>query len=123
MPRTFIQRTADQPTGLCLGQREPNGLTAASIYSPADGIQAVIRKIIVCRTSGAPAYRIFHDETGTTYDTSTALYYDVTLTAGTDLLDVEIYMTNPDGNLAVRTDTTAALTFTVYGQENQVRAR
>ena len=72
---------------------------------------------MVCNTSGADAtYRIFHDDNGTTYDETTALFWDVTLTAdSSDILEMKVSMDDSSGNLAVRTDTANAITFTAYG--------
>jgi len=102
-----------------LGQLRPANTTAATIYSPADNTVAVIDTIIVCNTTtSAAAYRIFIDKDGTTYDQTTALFYDVSLAANsTDLIEGPFYMNLAAGNLAGRTDTNSALTFTAYGRE------
>lgn len=121
----FDVRPGVQSVGLQLGQSRPGNTTAASLYSPADGVQTKIVSITVCNTtaSGA-AFRLFHDEDGTTYDQTTALWYDAAIAANTTVeLEIVIFMVGPDGNLAIRTDTADALTFTVYGEETQVRAR
>lgn len=125
MPQTIVTRNAQLAQGLQLGQLRPANTTAASLYSPADGIVTVITQIIVCNTSaGSAKYRICHDEDGTTYDETTALFWDVPLaTETTDILSVTLYMTDNSGNISVRTDTNSALTFTCYGEETQVRAR
>lgn len=103
-----------------LGQSRPSGTTAASIYSPASGIRAIVKTIFVANNTGSAAtFRLFHDEDGTTYDESTALDFDVSVSANstTLLTDLNIGMINSSGNLAVRTGTGNALTFTVYGEE------
>jgi len=102
-----------------LGQSRPSGTTAASIYSPGANVETTITSIIVCNTSGAAAtYRIFHDHNGTTYDQTTALFYDIAIAADTThILDVFIAADDENGNLAVRTSVANALTFTVYGAE------
>lgn len=110
--------------GKMLGQARPANTTAVSIYSPTTGVTANIQHIVICNTTGTAAtFRIFHDDDGTTYDQTTALYYDKNINGAETL---RIYplgglgfcMNNPDGNMAVRTGTNNALTFTVYGQEN-----
>jgi len=66
-------------------------------------------------------YRLFVDEDGSTYDQTTAIAYDIPLLGNTtDTWEVEIYMNNPSGNLAVRTGTANALTFTVNGEDGSV---
>lgn len=125
MPDVYVQRTAQFAQPRQLGQSRPANTTAASLYSPADGVQTTVRTIVVCNTSSAAAdYRIFHDDDGTTYDETTALFWDITLPANTtESIELNIEMADPDGNLAIRTDTANALTFTAYGDERQVRAR
>lgn len=125
MNDVVVQRTSQFRQRLQLGQLRPADTNAASVYAPADGVQAKVAQIIICNTTGgAAAYRIFHDDDGSTYDQTTALFYDVSLAANTsEVLDMEIEMTASGGNLAVRTDTNDALTFTVYGEETQVRVR
>ena len=102
-----------------LGQLMPTNTTAASIYSPGASTQTLIKSIVVCNTSaGAVTYRIFHDDNGTTYDTTTALYYDVSLAGNTSIiLSLNLVMDDSTGNLAVRTSSANDLTFTCYGAE------
>lgn len=102
-----------------LGQLMPTNTTAASLYSPGASTQTLIKSIVVCNTSaGAVTYRIFHDDNGTTYNTTTALYYDVSLAANTSIiLSLNLAMNDSTGNLAVRTSSANDLTFTCYGAE------
>lgn len=102
-----------------LGQLRPANTTAASLYSPAASTTTIVYTVAVCNTSGASAkYRIFHDDNGTTYDETTALFWDIAIAADTtDVVEIKISMDDSTGNLAVRTDTASALTFTAYGVE------
>ena len=102
-----------------LGQLRPADTTAASLYSPASSTQALIKNIMIANTSAAAAtFRLFHDDNGTTYDETTALAWDVSLGVGEIFtLDSVILMNDSTGNLAVRTGTANALTFTAYGAE------
>jgi hypothetical protein len=62
-------------------------------------------------------YREHHDFDGTTYDTSTAIAYQVPLAVG-EMHTIEIPgLRNDDGlgNFAVQTDTASTITFTLYG--------
>jgi hypothetical protein len=69
------------------------------------------------------AFDIWHDDDGTTYDATTQLHKDQTVTAGlTRVLEDELFV-DSSGNVAAKVDATAALTFTLYGEEVQVRAR
>lgn len=99
-----------------LGQLRPADTTAASLYSPA-GETAIIKSIVVCNTTAsAAAFRIFLDDNGTTYDQTTALFYDANINAN-ETVEIDTYwpMNDSTGNLAVRTDTGSALTFTAFG--------
>ena len=116
-------------TGKCLGQLRPGDTNAASLYSPAAGINAEIETIIIAETGGTNrTFRIFHDDDGTTYDQTTALYYDVAINANTtkrlpDNGPLGIWMRQSTGNLAVSSSFADALTFTVYGIEHTRVAR
>lgn len=123
MPQTFIQRTAEQVIGLQLGQDRPAGTAAVSLYTPDSGVFAKVEKVVVVATAAGLA-SIFHDEDGTTYDQSTALMYDRTMAANESLIyEIDAYMNNPSGNLAVKTSVASAITFTAYGTEVRTRAR
>jgi hypothetical protein len=102
-----------------LGQARPSDTTATSLYSPAANVTAIIKSIYICNTTASSAdFRVFVDDDGTTYDESTALFWDVSLAANTSMeLDTFISMNNSSGNIAVRTDTANALTFTAFGAE------
>lgn len=102
-----------------LGQLRPGDTNPASIYTPAAGVTAHIRNVVVCNNTGAAAtFRLHHDEDGTTYDVTTALYYDVSVAANTTYVhEPLIFMATEGGNLAVQSGTANALTFTVYGAE------
>ena len=103
-----------------LGQLRPANTTAASIYSPGAGVTAIIRNITVCNlTAVAVNFSIFHDDDGTTYDETTALFFVVRVEKNQTLqLTAYAAMNNPAGNLAVKTETSSSLNFTVYGAES-----
>ena len=102
-----------------LGQSRPANTTAVSAYSPASGITAIINHIFVCNTTGnTPTFRIFVDDDGTTYDQTTALYYDEATSANTTTrIPCFIAMNDSTGNIAVRTSSNSELTFTLFGSE------
>lgn len=102
-----------------LGQLRPANTTAASLYSPGASTTTIIKSIVVANTSGAAAeFRIFLDDDGTTYDETTAHYWDIAIAADTTVqIDTFWAMNDANGNLAVRTDTNSAITFTCYGAE------
>lgn len=102
-----------------LGQLRPANAAAASLYSPGASTTGIVTSIIVCNQSGASAkYRVFLDDDGSTYDQTTALFYDIVIAAdATHAIEVKLPMNDATGNLAVRTDTADALTFTAFGLE------
>jgi len=111
--------------GRQLGQLRPANTTAASVYSPVAGQKTEIKSIFVCNQTGnTPTFQIFHDEDGTTYDETTALYFNVAMAANTTtkLDDIHIWMHNSAGNIGVRTSANNELTFTVYGIEHDMVA-
>ncbi len=105
-----------------LGQSRPTNTTAVSIYAPSTFYITEIKKIIICNTTAIEAvYSLFHDEDGTTYDETTAIAFSVPL-IGNGLVELEFnfWMLGANGgNLAIKTGTNSALTFTVYGSEDK----
>lgn len=79
-------------------------------------------RVLVCNTTAnSHDFRIFLDNDGTTYDETTALFFDEALAANTTReIEGDWWMGNSSGNLAVRTDTNSAFTFTVFGAEHSV---
>jgi len=102
-----------------LGQLRPANTTAASLYSPGAGVTAIVKSVWICNTTASPVtFRIFADDDGTTYDETTALFWDVTVEGNTTIeLDTFMALNDATGNLAVRTSVASALTFTAFGAE------
>lgn len=100
-----------------LGQLRPANTTAASLYSPAASTTWVGKNLVVCNTSGAPAtYRVFHDEDGTTYDETTALFWEAPIAANETITVTGLLAGFTDaGSVGVRSSVANALTFTLYG--------
>lgn len=113
-----VQVQAQREVSNQLGQSRPSVTTAVSVYAPINNVTGIVKNIRVCNTSGsAVKFRMFHDKDGTTYDETTALVWDQSLAADESAqIDCFIAVKNT-GNLAFRTDTANALTFTVYGVE------
>ena len=105
--------------GQQLGQLAPADTNAASLYAPPSAYRVLITQITICNTTGTAAdYSIFHDETGTTYDATTALTFAESLAANTSiyLVGLEIWLDGANaGNIGVQSGTNDALTFTCYG--------
>lgn len=102
-----------------LGQLRPADANPASLYSPAASTTAILKTLTVCNTSGAvAAFRIFQDINGSTYDETTAMFWDIGIAADeTVQLDGFYPMDDATGNLGVRSSVGDALTFTVWGAE------
>lgn len=105
-----------------LGQLRPANTTAASLFSPTRGHEYRIDVIYVTETAGnTPTYRIFFDDNGTTYDQTTAIAYNLALSANeSKRVEGPFYMNDEDGNLAVRTSAANEITFTAFGEERKV---
>ena len=107
-------------TGKILVQSRFVPTTAASIYTVPTGSTTEVQTIVVCNTTASNAeIYIFIDEDGTTYDESTALFWqtDITLDS-TTIFDTTLWL--PQGaNLAVNVETTIAITFTFFGFEHK----
>ena len=104
--------------GVQLAQSRPADTNAVSALSP-DGNEVIhVTEILVANTTTTAAtYRIFHDEDSTTYNQTTALFYDINLPGNTtDILELNTWMNDSAGNLAVRVGTASAITFTVSGE-------
>lgn len=105
--------------GSQLAQTRPSGTTAAAAFTAS--LPTEVTCIVVCNVGGVDATcRIFHDDDGTTFDQTTALFYDVPVAAGETVI---ISAQSPSstiqvgigGSVGVRSDTASALTFTLYG--------
>ncbi len=102
-----------------LFQALPSNTSNLQVYSPSAAGQTVVRSIFVCNNSASDvAFRIFVDTDGTTYSTATAIFYDLVMPATTsdDVLKGSVIMMNStSGNIAVRSATGSAISFTGYG--------
>lgn len=105
-----------------LAQLRPGDTNAVSVYSPPASAQTEIKSINICNTAATPQkFRIFFDNDGTTYDESTALFWDTLVSSDTTIMiEAGWWLTKSTGNLAVRTDLASAFTFTVFGAENNI---
>lgn len=102
-----------------LGQARENSTNAVSVYSPASGVRGIIKNISLCNTTASMVtFRIFLDNNGTTYDQSTARYYDAPL-PGNSTLELIVWwpMADSTGNLAYQSGVANAITITVDGVE------
>lgn len=105
-----------------LAQPRPANTSAAAGYTAPSTQSVEITRIVIANTTGSAAdASVFHDDAGgSTFDQTTALYYQVavpgnsTLTISSDSVGTGIVM-SPGSQLGIQTGTANALTFTIYG--------
>ena len=106
------------PASLLAQSRLPN-TNAASLYTAV--YKTEITAIYIANNTGSGvAYRVHHDQAGTTYDESNALYFDVTLASNTTTVitngEIGTNITiEPTDSIGIRSATGDALTFSLYG--------
>lgn len=125
MSDVFIQRTAGQTQSRLLSQVALDATADISdtLYEVATGVETIVKTIYVCNRGSTATFRLHHDEGGTTYDTANALYYDYTVTANnTFIVQNEFYLLEGD-SIGISSDPADNLTFSIYGEEVQARAR
>lgn len=119
---------ADILIGVQLAQVMP--LTTAAVTAFSATIKTEITRIVASNVLGAggaeATMRIFHDDDGSDYSASNALYYDQTVSASNSvLIDAGVQGgglgVSRGGTIGVRSNTTAGITFTIYGVPQQAR--
>lgn len=116
--------------GKLLAQIRPSGTTAVQAYqSPpavaSKGLRTEITLIVICNTTaGSINFSLYHHDSGTTYNQTTALYYATALAANSTLkLDMGTVnggiAMKPGGTIGVQSSTADALNFSLYGVTQQ----
>lgn len=96
---------------------------AATLLSPTGASSTlVVDKLIVCNFTATDSWvSIFHDEDGTTFDSTTALLFQFVLPgrSSIDITDVTgpIILSNSNGALGHAARAATDLTVTAYGRE------
>mgnify|MGYP003139318928 FL=1 len=106
-----------------LGQVRPSNTSNTVLFTPTRGNMYRFKIVIANTTGSAATYRLFHDDDGTTYDETSALAWDISLAAAAKTefpTDGWMAADNSAGNVAVRSGTGSALTFTAYGISEKV---
>ena len=113
--------------GAQLAQVRPAGTTAVNLFTAL--MQTEITNIVLANvTSGAIVVSLFHDDDGSTFDQTTALYYQVTIAANSTL-EIEAncigagFHMQKEGQLGIQVDTANALNATVYGLTARIQER
>ncbi len=102
-----------------LGQVRPPSSVAVTLYTLPALSRGIFKGLRVCNTtSGKVKYSIFAHKTGTTYDESTAIAFEVELD-GNDFEwdDTFKALGTAGGTIGVRSSVPNALTFTLFGAE------
>ena len=107
-----------------LAQSRPSTTNATAVYNTSKtGMVTEVYSIWICNTSGADAtFRAFFNNNGTTYDQTTALFWDTPIYAGSSIF-IEAAnqpiatLSTTTARLAVRSSVANALTFTISGRE------
>lgn len=107
-------------SGSQLAQLRPSNTNTATLFTATLGTE--ITSLVVANTSNASAtYSVYHDNDGTTYDESTALYFTVSLNAYTSAIVLPSqgagtgFTVASGGSIGVKSGTSSAITYTLYG--------
>lgn len=105
-----------------LAQSRPSGTSNTALYTKGTKKLAHISHLVICNTTGsAVTYRVFLDADGTTYDETTAIYYDVSIGANTtEFVDIDATIEVDGGSIGIRTSTGSALNFTLMGNVRDI---
>jgi len=96
--------------------------SAVSIYNTGTtpAVTTIVTTILIVNTGSTDrVYSIYHDDDGTTYNTTTVIYQGTILGNETEEILTKVFMTEggASANLAVKQDVGTDLNFTVYGVE------
>lgn len=96
-------------------QVRENSTNAVAIVAPSASFRQmqVYLKIANVTEDGA-SVRLFHDNSGSTYDETTAIIWDLEIAPGTMLEVDHIFMRGSSSRLAYRSSVANALTVTIY---------
>lgn len=110
--------------GSQLVQSRPSGTTATSVYTAS--LATEISLIVVCNTTASNSdFSLYHDDDGSTFDQTSALFYAVpvagntTVTISSDSIGAGLQVA-ASGQIAVQTSVANALTFTIYGTTEDI---
>jgi len=104
-----------------LGQVHLTGAGVNLLYSPPANSVGRITDIYMVNNSATdtPEINFYHDDNGTTYNTTTILYKEGAMPVrSTSYLSAKNITIGPNGNLVIETPTgTPDVTITIYGEE------
>ena len=91
-----------------------------AIASPGSGVENVVKNLFICNTTASPVdFSIFVVASGSTYDATTALFFEQSVPAKTTVTldDKQIGQDTSNASLAIKASAGSALTFTFFGVE------
>ena len=114
-------------SGSQLSQIRPSATTAENAYTAA--IHTEVSRIIICNTTGTPAnFSLYHDDDGSTFDESTAIYEEKPVPAN-DSIEIKSeatgsgLMVSVGGQVGIKSGTANALTFSIYGTTANIASK
>lgn len=118
---SYFENKSDFKTNKMLAQAVGT-VTPTSIYQVPTDFEAVVTQVLVANTSPtAKDFTIYLDDDGTTYNSTTTIFNQIDVPKNsTVVLDIEMGITNPVGNLAIESSANNSLTFTVFGYEIEI---
>jgi hypothetical protein len=95
---------------------------ATSVYRAVANKSTEILEFVVCNTSNASRwFSIWIDTDGSTYDNTTKLFHEVSISGNTTLvIPVKQWMNHPLGNIAAQAQNNSDITLTISGIEHDV---
>ena len=112
--------------GSQLAQIRPSASASTALVTT---LRTEVTQIVVCNTTSSPAtFSIYHDDDGTTYDATTALFFSAPIEGNTTVQVISDaigsgLMMKRGAALGVKSSVNLALTYTVYGVTEEVAAR
>lgn len=112
--------------GSLLSQVRPSASASTAFVAT---LRTEVTQIVVCNTTANnTTFAIYHDDDGVTFNQTTALYYDQTLSGNTSIsIKSESMggglMLARGGSLGVKPGADLALTFSLYGVTEELASR
>lgn len=99
-----------------IGQLRPSSTNAEVVYNVPSNTTGIIKTITIANTSNSSVKYSIFVSSGTTYDETTAIIWEVSLAKNnSDMLDTYIALTG--GNIAFKIDSSNDATITLFGAE------
>jgi len=99
-----------------LGQLRPSGTSALSVYTVPSDTTTIIKNMTVANVGSATIKYSIFASSGTTYDETTALAWEIDLEAGDTHVNTS-FTALTEGNIAFKVDTANDGTITIFGAE------